>query len=112
MPLSRPDRRTHLPHDLVSHSSGLLPASVFQARVYISKLILVIVSAARLVRLEVVERTIAAVWGRSGVSVARVVAVVNLTVEAATAVKPPTTSGSVPRHFSTEKGVPNSHPAG
>ena len=43
---------------------------------------------ARLVRLEVVERTIAAIWGRSGVSVARVVAVVNLTVEAATAVKP------------------------
>jgi hypothetical protein len=43
---------------------------------------------ARLVRLEVVERAIAAIWGQSGVSVARVVAIVNVTVEAGTAVKP------------------------
>jgi len=43
---------------------------------------------ARLVRLEVIERTISAIWGRSGVSVVRVVAIVNMTVKAATAVKP------------------------
>ena len=93
-------------------STATLRTSLVLASAIMCRFACMPLPVARLVRLEVVERAIAAVGGRPGVSVARVVAVVNLTVEAATAVKPPTTSGSVPRHFSTEKGVPNSHPAG
>jgi hypothetical protein len=69
-------------------STATLRTSLVLASALMCRFACIPLPVARLVRLEVVERTIAAVWGRAGVSVARVVAVVNVTVEAATAVKP------------------------
>ena len=73
-------------------TTATLRTSLVLASAIMSRIACMPSPVARLVRLEVVERTIAAIWGRSGVSVTRVVAIVNVTVEAGTAVKPRSSS--------------------
>src|SRR5580692_11416928 len=73
---------------VLTSTTANLRTSLALASAIMSRIACMPSPVARLVRLEVVERTIAAIWGRSGVSVARVVAIINVTVEAGTAVKP------------------------
>jgi hypothetical protein len=69
-------------------TTATLRTSLVLASAFMSRIACMPSPVARLVRLEVVERAIAAIWSRSGVSVTRVVAIVNVSVEAGTAVKP------------------------